>query len=176
MSNPSGTPNKPTLEFLWKTYSSITDWIKFSDAKAAAVLAANGVVVGFALSNASTINKLVNKHEIFLPLVIIGSLALYASTIFCLLCLLPKLSVGESSSIIFFAHIAKKTKTNSKDYRLAVDTVFRDNEELNQVKDQIWAISKVAKRKYFLVGWGIWLFAGMVIITLVFIAGAILIV
>jgi len=166
--------SKTRLEYLWKTYTAILDWIKFSDTKAAAVLAANGAVVGITLTNAETINTLSDKSIVLQMLLIIGGLSLYASAILCLLSLIPNLSVGEPSSIIFFAHIAHKSKT-VHDYNQAIDTVFNNNKEVNQIADQIWAISRVAKRKYFLIGWGIRCFAGMIITTLVFIALGVLI-
>ncbi len=38
------------LESIWKTYEMVNDWIRFSDAKAGAILTADGVLVGIFLA------------------------------------------------------------------------------------------------------------------------------
>lgn len=172
ISSPNAITSAQT-EYLWKTYSAVLDLIKFSDTKAGAILAANGGVIGISVANIPTISGLLGRSFAFPLLLLIGAVSLYLSAIFCLLSLIPNLSVGEPSSIIFFAHIAHKSKT-VRDYTQAIDTVFSNNTERNQVEFQVWALSRVAKKKYFLVGWGIGLFAAMVMTTLGFIALAVL--
>ncbi len=136
---------KDILEYQWKTYNVINEWIRFSDAKAGAILAANGAIVTIAIDSASQINALLSESFIFWIFFLIGVSSLFLSTFFSLRCLTPKLKVGSSESIIFFGHIAN---SSLRDYRINVKEVFGKEVELNHLCDQIWANSKVAWGKY----------------------------
>src|SRR5580658_9923838 len=39
------SPGQAEIDFVWRAFSNVNDWVRFSDAKAAAVLAADGVLV-----------------------------------------------------------------------------------------------------------------------------------
>lgn len=161
------------LNYLWNTYNAIVNWIQFSDAKAGAILATNGVVLGLAFSNFGFLQPILAKSVVFQLLFLIGGVALYLSLLLCVVCLMPTLAVGEPSSIVFFAHVAKESK-KATDYRDAVNKVFIDSKELDQIADQVWAISTVAWKKYRAVGWAIRAFAVLVLCSLAFIGFSIL--
>ena len=56
---------------LWKIYDNISELIRFSDAKATAILATNGVIVGFYFSNISTLKDILTDRPIvFIPLLV----------------------------------------------------------------------------------------------------------
>ena len=55
-------------EFLWKTYDTINDWIRFSDTKAVAIVATYGIAIGFISSNLTELKQILNKSPAILSL------------------------------------------------------------------------------------------------------------
>lgn len=156
------------IEYLWHIYENIADYIKFSDTKSGAVLAANGVVAGIGLSNSGAISGLTSRGPVFTVLTVFAVVCLLSSAGSCVAAILPKLRVGEPSSVVFFAHISKRCQT-AQEYRTAVDGVFENGKEVTQLQDQIWALARVATRKFRLTGIGVWLFsAHLALVTTLF--------
>lgn len=157
---------------MWNIHSGIADLIKFSDTKAGAVLTANGVIVGFALSNASAIDNLLSTSTVFSVLLAVGMTSVYLSSILCLFSIMPRLNLGKSNSIVFFVSIANSYKT-ADDYGNAVEKLFTEGNEDALLANEIWTVARIAKRKYLLVGIGLWFFASTLLTTLVFLLLAI---
>lgn len=133
---------------LWKTYTEINGWIRFSDTKAGVMIATNGTILSIVFSKSiDNANFIINNGIIFLSLVfgfLFGLLSIY----FAIRCLNPTLEVGEPRSLIYFAHIAKRY-TSPNEYNVGVLRGFRDElDATNQISNQVWANSKVAWNKY----------------------------
>ena len=88
------------IEALWKTYNSINEWIRFSDTKAGAILAANGVIASIVLSKLTKSNVFLDGHPIFLFPLIIGIILTCISIISCLICITPTLKIGNKSNSV----------------------------------------------------------------------------
>lgn len=143
------------LETLWKTYDTVNEWIRFSDTKAGAILAANGVIAGIVLANLASAKDFLHKNPVFLIFLITGVIAGCMSIYFSIRCLNPTLRVGEPTSLIFFAHVAQKFEKPS-DYEQAVSKAFTDDvQAMAQIAQQVWANSSVAWKKYKAVVWAI---------------------
>jgi len=164
---------------LWKVHNNISEWVKFSDYKATAIIAINALLwasLRFSFADSGThfpeggVNAVIQRlaDALFL-LLSLSSVAL------ALLSIHPTLKIGESPSHIFFAHIAKRVNRHMSDEERKT---IRDNfvsefvSQLengagvnNEITQQIWANSLVAWRKYRLISWAIKLLFGVIIIT-----------
>lgn len=142
------------IETMWKNYNTINEWIRFSDTKAGAIIAANGVIATIVFSKLAEAKGFFESTTIFLILLIIGILASFFSIILSLVCLTPTLKIGKTkSSLIFFANIAEKF-TSSNDYEKATLNALKNDEQaFSQISQQVWANSKVAWKKYKIVTW-----------------------
>jgi Family of unknown function (DUF5706) len=143
---------------LWKVHDTVNDWIKYADTKAAAILAANGIMAGVASSNLVSVRGFVEKHPIALVALIPGAIAGGLSVFFCLRCLKPVLSFGQPTSLIFFAHIAQTHDTHHR-YAATIRQRFADEQAMiEEVSHQVLANSNVACKKFVAVGWATWCF------------------
>lgn len=146
----------PTIDTLWRTYEIINDWIKFSDTKAAAILALNGVIIGVVLTtvltNLSDAQIYLDNHAFLRRLLISGIILEALSILCCFFCLKPTLWNKNPSSLIYFGDIRRKYKT-SFDYMKAVKEQFTDDDKtVSHITNQIWVNSRIAWKKYVAVG------------------------
>ena len=153
-------------EYLWNTYDLVNKWIEHADTKAAAVLAAVGVFSCFIVTNIKDIVPFISKDHWY---VIVASILGCACLIFSALCafvsILPKLKVGESTSLIYFNHISNHT---AEEYKNLLKPVLKSTKKLNsQLTHQIWANSKVSTKKFYRVGLSIWCLAGATLFSLI---------
>lgn len=162
------------IEYLWNVYSSIVDWIKFSDTKAGAVIAANIAIITIILGNHNHIVALFDRSAIFAWLLGAGVITIYLSIIFSISCLTPTLRIKHESSTIFFGHITNKAGS-AEAYRNAINKVFEDNTQLDQICEQIWSNATVAERKYRKVRWAIRFFAATLHLTFLIVCLAVII-
>jgi hypothetical protein len=147
---------------MWKTYESINGWIKFSDTKAAAILAANGAILAIIFSKSIDNVDFILDNQFILISLSLGFLFGLISIIFALLCLRPTLCIGEPNSLIYFGHIAKKYDSCNR-YKIDVAATFRDESgSIDQITSQVWANSKIAWKKYVNVTWAILFFIGVI--------------
>lgn len=161
---------KTELEALWKTYDTVNEWIRFSDTKAVAILAVNGVLAGFIFSNLKEIWLVLSAQPAILTVLIVSIFTCSASVLFCICCLAPTLKVDGESSLIFFDHVAKNYE-KAGEYEAAILQKFKDDSEVvEQVASQIWANSKVASKKYDAVMWSTRFFLGTVALFIIGIA------
>ncbi len=156
---PAGSES--ALEFMWQAFGNLNEWVRFSDTKAAAVLAADGVLIG-ALTTVLTGNR---PHVLASTLALIWIcaviLAAFYSAAYALASLLPQLrvkpkssgsdetsSVEEASSLVFFADIDKAYPSAAK-FHDTVRKALQDPERaVTEISHQVWANSKVAAVKY----------------------------
>jgi len=139
---------KIEMETLWRIYDTVNDWIRFSDAKAIAILGINGVVANIIFSNLEDLRQILLYRPIGYAPLIVGFLTCSVSVLFAIRCLTPTLKVNEKHSLIFFGHVAEKF-VKSEEYEKAIGQMLYDgNEVIAQIASQIWAISKVASKKF----------------------------
>ncbi|MEW5821805.1 MAG: Pycsar system effector family protein [Cyanobacteriota bacterium] len=135
------------IETLWKTFEATNEWIKFSDAKAGFVLAANGIFVTIIVSYLVEHKAFVSDNWLLVILFVIWLILAVLSTVYSILCLNPTLVTKQKDSLIFFMHIAKNFDSPD-DYNNAVSEKYSDDNEIfNQLTNQVWAVSKVAEYK-----------------------------
>lgn len=158
------------LENLWKTYNSIMDWVKFSDTKAALVLATNGVILSIIFTNFSRFLTLFENSLMFLVLLILltGVLFSIISIFYSILCLTPRLDVKNDVKVnlLYFKDIAENFNDPQK-YKKSAETLISNNSVLkDHIFDQIFANSNIANTKFERVKCAI-RFLGLAIIFLV---------
>ena len=161
------------LETLWKTYDTINGHIKFSDTKAAAVLASSGFIYSTIISKFIDNKDFIIGHPLLLSVLIFGFILGFASICFSILCLNPRMVDNDPKSLIFFRDIAKKYE-NYDDYKEDILINFGDDEKaLNQMTQQVWVASSIAAYKYnyvkfaalsLIIGIGLILLAGLIAI------------
>jgi len=146
-----------TIETLWKTYNVINEWIRFSDTKAGAILATNGVITSIVLPKLSDYTIFLNDHLVLLILLILGIITTFISIISSIICLSPTLKIGtKTNSVIFFANIAENFETYNDYEKNALDVLTDEKHAATQIAQQVWANSKVAMKKYKAVAWAIY--------------------
>ncbi len=158
---------KIALNAMWETYRSINELIKFSDTKAGAILAINGVIITIILSKVVDHIDFVLNHHIILFLLILGFIAGFISICFSIHCLNPTLYPGDPESLIYFGNISTKY-SNHNIYKLDVLRYLKDDfDELNQITEQVWTLSKIAWNKYGKVAWAMRFFMVSIFIFLI---------
>jgi hypothetical protein len=138
-----------SLESLWRTYDTINEWIILADTKAAAILAAQAIVVGLVVGAMPEPPHTTCAHQQLvwvLPLVILTALVAAGASLWCIA---PTLKVGEPQSMIFFAHVAKRYETPELYVETARQTWSSEEKASTELGSQIWANSLVASRKYW---------------------------
>lgn len=151
------------IESMWRTYEAVSDWISIADSKAATMLGAEGVIIGFMATRSS--------NEIFLPWVYTGLYTLFAvsaalTVYLCIRSLAPTLRVGEPSSLIYFGHIVK-CEGGAPSYTDKACAMWADPQEsARELCNQVWANSCVADRKYRWVSRAIWSFGVSTVIAI----------
>lgn len=136
---------KDNIDSLWNIYNAVNEWIKFSDTKAAVVLATNGVILSLFFSNIFNYIKIEQLTILMIILIIIGTTAGLFSIIFAILCLIPNTETNNKKSLIFFGDIAKFE--SSEKYSDEVEKkLFIDLK--HQISEEIWINSRIASNKY----------------------------
>jgi hypothetical protein len=153
-------------EDAWKALQHTNDLIKVADAKAAAILAASGVLGGVLLRALPEQQLwLAEWPHVGLLLISIGSVS--ASILFALRVFVPRLRTEASRSILFFDNIVRsyaKVTEFVPVYRATLGNTARLEASL---AEQMWATSRIARRKFRSVTPAIWLFGIALIIALV---------
>jgi hypothetical protein len=142
----------PATEALWKVYVELNEWVRFADAKAGAILAADMVIVSLlpgALFSKEFRPFATTGSTLAAVAAILGCLGLLASAVLCLWCIKPRIKSRPAgpASLIFFSHIAEGHDDADAFARAARD--FDDPEKAYlQISRQVWANAWVADRKH----------------------------
>jgi len=153
-------------ETAWRTYEIVNEWIRYSDTKAGAILAADGVIAGIVLSILPNQIQLDIIPCISIVFLVLGVVSGCLSVFFSIRCLNPTLKMGEPKSMLYFAHIAKKYN-GPKEYKKDFIEIFSKKDTfVNQITEQIWANSKVAQKKYIAVTWATRFFGAIITIII----------
>lgn len=148
---------------LWKIYESINSWIRFSDTKAAAILASSGVILTIIFSNISKFFQLIGCNSLLMDFTIvfvtIGAISGIISIIYSINCLIPRINVDKENinykdSVIFFNDINERYE-NPNSYYTDVKKVLSDSNLDPHISQEIWINSKIASLKYKSVKWSI---------------------
>ncbi|WP_427893590.1 Pycsar system effector family protein [Kribbella sp. GL6] len=139
-------------EQAWKILDVVTGWVRASEVKATAALAAGGVIAG-------TVYNLTKDATLSpgdLILVICCVTGVLGSVLCAGMCLVPRLWVRQNpQNLIYFNHVAKRY-TRYEDYRAVFQSLVIDEARLvDEISAQAWANSKVARRKFLWSGWAI---------------------
>ena len=137
-------------------FDSIGSWIRFSDAKAGAVVGIQGLVLGLLFRSLTDILSPLNAHDEWsswlwtgATVLAAGSLGLLASIGTAAAAVLPRLKVGEPTSGIYFMHIAEHPSTKAYSEVISAESYRFEDDLLTQIHVN----SFVAKKKYVLVVW-----------------------
>ncbi|MEU5853129.1 Pycsar system effector family protein [Saccharopolyspora shandongensis] len=150
-------------EDAWKALQHTNDLIKIADTKAAAMLAADGVLVGI-LVRALPAQQLWLADWLHVGLLLISIGSVGASILFALGVFVPRLDDETSHSILFFNNIARQYP-KAADFVPTYQTTLGDATRLEEsLAEQIWATSRVTRRKFRNAAPAIWLF-GFALIT-----------
>ena len=155
-----------TEDRIWNLYLAVNDWVKFADAKAGIALAAHGAIFTIAIPEIVTNRSYFLDHCALSVGIVCGSLAAAVSVFFGLRTIIPRLSVGEPKSLIFFGHIAK-AYSDFESFRVASEQTYGSEDKFNgQILDQIWANSRVAWAKHKDAAFCLWAIAFEVVVAI----------
>jgi hypothetical protein len=153
-------------ENLWKTYEAINEFIRFADTKATAIMAIDGVIAGFFFSNIGTIQTILKVKPIALiPLLMVAGFIML-SLGFSAYCVIPRLKMNKSKCLIFFCDISEYRSAEA--YRKAIENEMSGDKIEGHLTDQIWANSRIAKRKYTAITISVIIFVALIITSLAF--------
>lgn len=140
-----------TKDDLWRTLQAVSEWVRVADAKAGAILAVDGVLL--ALST----GRLKGTPTPPVPAAVGLSIALTAAAVSGLLAVwtvVPRMKRLGATSMIHYGAIA--TFDSAASYHNAAVSLAEDPDGITMaLTQQIWTISRSAKRKYHLVTWAI---------------------
>ena len=166
-------------EVLWNTYSTVNEWIRFSDTKAALILAFYGAVGAFSIPGIIDHMRLINDYAVLQILLALGIAISIISTLLSLIALAPTLRIkdikNKNHSLLYFQAISDNFNDSSEYSKSIEEMLSNESESHRQVSEQIWANSKVASKKYMAVTWSVWFLIGSITIGIAFILTSLLI-
>ena len=141
-------------EDLWKVLEHTNEWLRFADTKATGSLAASGVIGGLA-SNA-LLNDTQRLPASVLWFIIPGLAALLVASGLAVYVIIPRLRVGEPTSLIYYEHVARAYKGDPAAHEKDLLHLLGTEEALGtQLANQIWANATVARTKYLYSSWSL---------------------
>lgn len=91
-----------------------------------------------------------------LSFVVTGLVGLVVAAGLALYVVVPRLAVGEPTSLIYYEHVARKYKSDVDAHHADLLKVLGDNDEMTrQLANQIWANATVARQKYLFSSWSL---------------------
>lgn len=142
-------------ERYWQILQLNIEWLRFSETKATLILTVYGILFTLIYTNSNAVfESVVNSTWVMAMVLIFGAISL-TSIILAFLCINPILKNKNPNSIIYFGHISKKFR-NQGQYKAFAKSVLDDEEAYSdQITEQIYVISKVAWKKYWMVTWSL---------------------
>ncbi len=157
-------------EMQWRIYQANSEWIRFADIKAGALLTANGVVLATILSALKNNADVVRASLAALILAVFSGAALLVSAGCCLSCINPKTTRfhathdPKTASLLFFGHIAEfKTK---EAYQAQAKALGSEEVVFEQVSQQVWMNARVSRKKHRQVTLAVWSLAASIALAL----------
>ena len=138
----------------WEVFKTVADFVRFSDAKAAVILAFAGGSAAFLSTRVDVLHAIILRHGndpwgALLYVAVLLYLCALAFTMFASLrSLRPALSTGDKKrSLIFFKHIAEDYAGRHVEYGRALGALGED-EVREEVAHQICANARIATAKF----------------------------
>ena len=153
------------IQAQWRIYGLINEWIRFADAKAGALLAANALILVSAVAAFKDHKQVFNDHMWLTVFGVLGLGSLIASAICCLWCIFPRIRMAEGTSPIFFGHISQHSSPD--DYQKKAGVLGDEDQEFAEISDQVWRNAKIAHYKHVWIAFGVAAFAVGLIVSLV---------
>ncbi|BCL13268.1 Pycsar system effector family protein [Micromonospora sagamiensis] len=154
----------------WVALQQLHETIRFADVKAAAVLAAAGLLGGSLWSGQNPLTVTGPAWSTALP--VFTAVAAATSALLALHTLMPRRQAAASEPLHHFAYVAERYGRNSQGFVEAWLATMADEEATaRMLAGHIWAAHVVAHRKFVYVTWSIrllvlgvlaWLVAGLV--------------
>ncbi|OLT42657.1 hypothetical protein BJF85_22210 [Saccharomonospora sp. CUA-673] len=152
-------------ENTWKALGQIHELVKLADTKAGLVLAASGVLAGI-LTQLATSPGLWTTNRAQAVLILLGLVLVLLSTLFALRVFMPRTGLRGARSLLNFANVAARFD-NPDDFSRASRALFTHEEQMQRaLAEQVWATSRIARRKFRTVTSAIWFFGSGVVVTL----------
>jgi hypothetical protein len=143
------TPRVGDPEQAWKALALVTDWVRHAESKAAATLAAAGVVGGVLYS---LVKDQHHASSALLAAAVICGFFVLAAALFAGFSLVPRVwSAKDPANALYFHHIAQLhvRSAGSTSYSVVFRSLIANNERLiNEIADQIWANAHIARAKF----------------------------
>lgn len=156
-------------ELAWRVHDNAKDWIVQVDVKAAAALAIEAAVLGFAFALITTSGVLAQLTTMSRWVIGVGLVLLFVSVVFSLTVLRPRVKLREPApqdrGYLYFGHL-RHWKKDELSRVLARNTVNDD-----QLADQVIKMSVIAWRKHLWLKWSlIFLLTGIALIGVLYLA------
>lgn len=154
---PDNNPEQVELsdELAWRVHENAKGWIAQVDVKAAAALAIEAAVLGFAFALITNSSSLAQLTILSRWIVGGGLFILLVSVVVSTLVLLPRIKLREPKakelSYLYFGHLRHWDKD-----RLSV-VLARNQVNDGEIADQVIKMSEIAWRKHVLLQWSLYL-------------------
>jgi len=143
------------METLWKILQVNSEWTRFLDAKAQALLAGAGVLGAFEIRSV-TASSWASSSGLHHVVVWLGLILVVVTMLAALLALLPRVHRAADSvdSHLFYGSISAKYGKDFGTFKVTLLETVADDETLRaQLANQIWEVSRIAAAKSTAVIW-----------------------
>lgn len=135
---------------LWRNLEHVSEWVRFADTKAAAVLTLDGIL-------ATVLVTAFASHSGYAVVVYVAltgaACFLSASAAMCMACLLPRLKIGQADNVIYFAGIS--SYASPAEYFDELRRVALEGRVDSELARETWSRSRAAAIKYKYVRWAL---------------------
>jgi hypothetical protein len=147
----------PDTDNLWRTLEFVSEWVKFADAKAGAILAADGVLLALLIGQLDDSRR----SAVALAVLRCAIACAVSSGILAVWAVVPRVHSSGSDSLIHYGRISKFA--SFENYRDTVTAAHAAGDEIpTALMLHIWTLSRVARHKYRLISWAVRLLAAAI--------------
>ncbi|GAA1223483.1 hypothetical protein GCM10009676_01040 [Prauserella halophila] len=151
---------------IWKALTHTHELVRLADTKAGLVLAASGVL-GSILTRRGTSPGLWGSNPARAVLLVLALCLVLVSTFLALRVFVPRTRMTGVTSLLNFDNVAARFD-NPDEFARVSRSLFTHDEQLQRaLAEQLWATSRIARRKFRSVTPAIWFFGSGVVTTLV---------
>ncbi len=155
----------------WKILETTLEWIRYSDAKATAILTIYGIVITVVFSNLQNILSFLSGSAWIAVLAVLPLLSSLIAIFFGFRCISPRMERSSYRSIMFFGSIMKHFP-DEEAFREATHKVLDTRVGLDDdLAHQIYINSRIAHKKFRDVSLSIRFFVISMVMALVLLMG-----